>query len=110
MAPNATEAMLVTFRVSNEKLASTLSRLWDELDIVSATAESDADAIDAKQIASSVVRQIDELIADPPYTEFQCGYLEALVTLYREGLGLNRGQTDGRIDAAERLISDRFRR
>lgn len=112
MAFDAIEPMLVTVRVIHGQLAETLARVWNEFEVVSVVQENKDDlylnAMDGKQIASSIIRQIDELIADPPHTDFQRGYLEALVALYREGLGLNRGQTDARIEAAERLIADRF--
>ncbi len=63
-------------------------------------------AIDGEHLASTIIAEIDQFIADSPATNFKRGYLAALVSLYREGLDHQRLQADARIDAAEQLISD----
>jgi hypothetical protein len=57
---------------------------------------------DAKRIAPKIISAIAGFLMDPPDSEFQRGYLAALCTLYREGLG--RGEGDDRLTAAERLL------
>lgn len=55
---------------------------------------------EAYRIAPFLMSAIEAFLRDPPDSEFQKGYLAALLIVYREGLGRN---TDGRLDAAERL-------
>ena len=62
-----------------------------------------ADVIDfdAARIAPYLMSSIEGFLGDPPDTEFQRGYLAALITVYREGL---RRDGDVRIAAAEALL------
>ncbi len=65
-------------------------------------------AIDGQHLGSTIIAEIDQFIDDPPATDFERGYLAALVSLYREGLDHMRLQADARIDAAEQLIAEAF--
>jgi hypothetical protein len=71
--------------------------------------------LDGARIAPWLMRAIEGFIADPPSamsdriagefsTQFQRGYLACLIAAYREGLG--RGETDARLEAAERILSE----
>ena len=42
---------------------------------------------------------IDRFLADPPGSDFQRGYFDALIVIYREAMGRN----DERLDAALKL-------
>ena len=57
---------------------------------------------DAKRIEPFIMRAIEGFLSDPPDSEFQRGYLAALVVSYKEGLG--RGTSDARLEAAEKLL------
>jgi hypothetical protein len=52
-----------------------------------------------------IERAIDGFLSDPPDSDFQRGYLAALLNVYREGLGVPA--SNGRIIAAEKLTSAR---
>jgi hypothetical protein len=56
---------------------------------------------DAARLGPFLIRQIELFLIDPPDSDFQCGYLAALIIVYREGLG--REAPDGLLQAAERL-------
>lgn len=56
---------------------------------------------DSARVAPFIVRAIEGFLADPPDSDYQRGYLAALVNIYREGMG--RGETDARVIAAEKL-------
>lgn len=57
---------------------------------------------DAHRVAPYIVAAIEGFLGDPPDSDFQRGYLAALLTVYREGIG--RGDADARVIAAEGLI------
>jgi len=56
---------------------------------------------DGARVAPFILRAVRRFLADPPDSDFQRGYLSALINIYREGLG--RGDADVRILAAEKL-------
>lgn len=58
---------------------------------------------DSHRVRPFIERAIESFLNDPPDTEFQRGYLGALINVYREGLG--RGAQDARLIAAERLTA-----
>lgn len=57
---------------------------------------------DERRITPYLVEAIGGFLTDPPDTDYQRGYLAALVSVYREGLG--REANDARLVAAERLL------
>lgn len=59
--------------------------------------------LDGARIAPYMIEAIDGFLMDPPDSDFQRGFLAALLVLYREGLG--RGASDARLIAADRLVS-----
>jgi hypothetical protein len=52
-----------------------------------------------KTIERHIERAIDRFLADPPGSDFQRGYFDALIVIYREAMGRN----DERLDAALKL-------
>lgn len=63
-----------------------------------------ADVIDfdGAKVAPYILAAIDGFLNDPPDSEFQRGFLAALLVTYREGIG--RGASDARLMAADRLV------
>lgn len=59
--------------------------------------------LDARRIAPFLIQAINLFLIDPPDSDYQLGYLAALVAVYKEGLG--RGETDARVIAAERILA-----
>lgn len=57
---------------------------------------------DGYRIAPFLMSAIEAFLRDPPDSDFQAGYLSALLVVYREGL---RREPDWRLDAAEKLIA-----
>lgn len=57
---------------------------------------------DARRIQPYLMGSIEQFLGDPPDSEFQRGYLAALLSVYTEGLG--RGASDARVKAAEGLL------
>jgi hypothetical protein len=57
---------------------------------------------DGARFAPLLMQAINGFSADPPDTEFQRGYLAALIWAYREGLG--RGEGDARLELAESIL------
>lgn len=57
---------------------------------------------DSRRAEPYIMKAIEGFLNDPPDSEFQEGYLSALISVYREAIG--RGESDARIEAAERLI------
>lgn len=55
---------------------------------------------DSHRIAPFLMAAIEGFLRDPPDSDFQAGYLSALLVVYREGL---RREGDARLDAAEKL-------
>lgn len=64
-----------------------------------------ADVIDfdGARIARLLTTAITGFAMDPPSTEYQRGYLAALLWAYKEGLG--RGANDSRIAQAEKILA-----
>lgn len=61
---------------------------------------------DTVRIRPFVERQIEAFISDPPDSEFQYGFLSALLMLWREGM---RGEAgDARIILADRMLRERL--
>ena len=58
--------------------------------------------LDNRRLGPHILEAIEQFLGDPPDSQFQRGYLAALVTVYEEGLG--RGKEDARIMAAKRLL------
>ena len=58
--------------------------------------------IDARRIAPYIVDAVAGFLNDPPDSEYQYGYLGALLNVWREGVG--RNCDDGRLIAAEALL------
>jgi hypothetical protein len=54
---------------------------------------------DDKTIERYIERAIDRFLADPPDSDFQRGYFEALLVIYREAMG----RKDERLDAALKM-------
>jgi len=52
-----------------------------------------------KTIERYIERAIDRFLTDPPDSDFQRGYFDALIVIYREAMGRN----DERLDAALKL-------
>jgi hypothetical protein len=52
-----------------------------------------------KTIERYIERAIDHFLAAPPGTDFQRGYYDALITIYRDAMG----RKDERLDAALKL-------
>jgi hypothetical protein len=75
---------------------------------VAAEEEGETVTFDSELVAQDLVGQIDQIIGeDVPTNNYDCGYLHALIMLYRLGRGFtHRIEGDGRTWAAERLISD----
>lgn len=63
-----------------------------------------ADVVDfeARRAAPTLMEQIEGFLRDPPDTDFQCGFLAALLAVYKETMG--KGGGDARIIAAEGLL------
>jgi len=57
---------------------------------------------DGARLAPLLVRSITSFLNDRPDSDYQRGYLAALLWAYREGLG--RGADDARIAAAEKML------
>jgi hypothetical protein len=57
---------------------------------------------DDRRAAHYLIRTIEGFLSDPPDTEYQRGYLSALIAIYHEALG--RGAGDARLLAAMRLM------
>lgn len=53
---------------------------------------------DDTKVGNFIENAIDRIIAGPPDTDFQRGYFQALIDIYRDGLGRN----DARLNAALR--------
>jgi hypothetical protein len=53
---------------------------------------------DDQKVASYIEKAIDRIIAGPPNTDFQRGYFQALIDIYRDAMGRN----DERLNAALR--------
>lgn len=58
--------------------------------------------IDAKRVAPYLLRAVLAFLDDPPDSDYQAGFLAALLTIYREGLG--KGIDDARLKMAGALI------
>jgi hypothetical protein len=58
---------------------------------------------DGARITPLLEQAISGFLIDPPDTDYQRGYLAAVLWAYREGLG--KGKTDARIEAAEKLLA-----
>lgn len=56
---------------------------------------------DGARVAPFILRAVEGFLGDPPDSDFQRGYLAALVNIYRESMG--RGDTDARVIAAGKL-------
>jgi len=56
---------------------------------------------DAARISTFLMNAIESFFSDPPDSEFQRGYLSALINVYAEGLG----RKDDRIAFAEKLAT-----
>jgi hypothetical protein len=117
----ATDTSLVTFRISVDEVLRIVRLLKDRAEFVSAVRESGhaasyvagdeedevLKAIDSELVAYAMVGQIDLILGDPPTDNYECGYLDALLFLYRLGLGfIHNSQEDARTRAAERLITN----
>lgn len=60
---------------------------------------------DGRRIRPYLDKCIEGFIADPPDSEYQCGFLAALLALYREGL--NFWSDDARLIKCEEILQDR---
>lgn len=60
--------------------------------------------LDSARIAPYLASSIEGFLRDPPDSNFQRGYLAALLAVYSEGLGRRQ---DARVRAAERLLANR---
>ena len=58
-------------------------------------------SFDAEKASRYIERAFDGFFADPPDSNFQRGFLAALIVLYREGLG--KGEGDDRIALLDRM-------
>ena len=58
--------------------------------------------LEARRITPYVLEAIAGFIGDPPDSQFQRGYLSALLDIYREGLG--NKSADARVVAAEEIM------
>ena len=61
--------------------------------------------LEAHRLRPYVMSSIEQYLGDPPDTDFQRGYLAALLTVYEEGMG--QGAGDARVEAARRLAEAR---
>ncbi len=119
----ATDTFLVTFRIGVDEAWPIIGLLKDRAEFVSAVRESQHDSsppsyvaaeqegevltIDSQLVAYYLVGQIDQLLGDAPTNNYECGYLHALILLYRVARGFtHRSEGDARSWAAERLISN----
>jgi|GEM_PF-5575471 len=59
--------------------------------------------LDARRVEPYLISTIDGFLGDPPDSDFQRGYLSAMLAVYREAVG--RGQSDARVIAAERMLT-----
>lgn len=59
---------------------------------------------DSAKVRPYLEQGIEGFLGDPPDTEFQRGYLAALICVYKEGLSNPRLQ-DARIVAAEAMLN-----
>jgi hypothetical protein len=50
-------------------------------------------------VEKHIEREIDRILADPPNSDFQRGYFDALIVIYRDVMG----RKDNRLDAALKL-------
>lgn len=57
---------------------------------------------EARRAGPTLMGQIEGFLRDPPDTEFQRGFLAALLAVHEETLG--RGRTDARFIAAEEML------
>jgi hypothetical protein len=57
---------------------------------------------DNRKASRYLMGAIVEFLADPPDSEFQRGFLAAVLTAYKDGLGLGAG--DVRIEAAQEVL------
>ena len=57
--------------------------------------------LDTRRVTPYVIRAVEQFLNDPPDTDYQRGFLAALLVLWREGL--NGSEADARIIAAEKL-------
>jgi hypothetical protein len=75
---------------------------------VAAEEEGETVTIDSELVAQDLVGLIDQIVLeDVPTNNYDCGYLHALIMLYRLGRGFTHPtQGDGRTWAAERLLSN----
>jgi hypothetical protein len=105
----ATDTFLVTFRIGVDEVWPIIRLLEDRAQFLSAVRASDqVCTIDSELVAHDLVGQIDQIVGeDVPTNNYDCGYLHALIMLYRLGRGFTHPtQGDGRTWAAERLIDD----
>lgn len=58
-------------------------------------------ALDARRVTPYIVQAIEGFLSDTPDSDYQRGYLAALVAVYREGLA---GTLDARVLAAEKIL------
>lgn len=60
---------------------------------------------DAGRVRARLTAAIDLFLGDPPDSEYQYGYLAALLSLWREAI--DGGTADARVIAAERILARR---
>lgn len=63
---------------------------------------ADITDFDAARLRPFIERALTLYLGDPPDTDYQRGYLAALVDMWREGL--RDGSPDARVIACERLL------
>jgi predicted ATPase len=61
-------------------------------------------SFDAEKASRYLERSFGLFLGDPPDSDYQRGYLAALLTLYREGLG--KGRDDARLELLDRMTGE----
>ena len=63
---------------------------------------TDVIEFDGMKTRRYLTKTIDGFLRDPPDSDFQCGFLSAVIVVYKEALG---SDPDSRIEACEKLIA-----
>lgn len=59
-------------------------------------------SFEAEKASRYILDAILSFLSDPPDSDFQRGYLAALISIYREGL--NKGADDDRVKYLEKIL------
>lgn len=64
---------------------------------------ADVIEFDAQKVRKYLIRAIEGFINDPPDSDYQCGFIDAICVIYREALGI---EGDARVDLCDRMTRD----